>query len=427
MESKPRGGSAAVFVLRFVDELMLYSGQYALFYLMMVFAREGGGFFLDEDHALLLGTLILQTAALARWGNRVLPRLLLSLVAPAIYALREAGEGIDFLLDLGHAQFWVFSVAVAALQAASRSDAPRLRRMIFEFVITALNVAAFIAVYVYFDLQLTLEEHGVGGGDLREALSVFNAGAGFAEFFSDKAHVYMLIGGSFLALTIAVGRVKILNLTERINELFGQYVDPSFRDEIVRGSGGRPRKRELCILFSDIRDFTTLSEREDPVRVSLMLNAYFTEWEETVTRYGGAVDKYIGDAVMAVFGARGGAPCDAAASCALELLHRLPRIKERLAASGLPFPEAIGVGIDYGEVIMGDLGSKRRKNFTVIGDRVNTASRLEALCKEYRRTCIVSDAVASRLSPPNAARFEELGAAQVKGRTAEVRILGLRQ
>ncbi|MFA6505276.1 MAG: adenylate/guanylate cyclase domain-containing protein [Treponemataceae bacterium] len=392
----------------------------------MNFTRDGLGFFSNAGHALLLCALVVQTAALARWGEKPMPRFFLSLAAPAAYALKESIEGLSFLFDMSHAFFWFFTISTAALQAASRGNASRRIRMSFEFLITILNVAAFFTVYVYFDLRLTAEAGGLSDAALRDTMSVFKAGNEFAHFLSDPTHIYMLAGGLFLAVILAVGRIKILSLKERINELFGQYVDPAFRDEIVQGNGGKPRERELCVLFADIRDFTTLSEREAPARVSGMLNAYFTEWEETVTRYGGTVDKYIGDAVMAIFGAAGGEPCDAAVSCALEMIHRLPRLKNRLAEAGLPAPEEIGVGIDYGKVIMGDLGSKRRKNFTVIGDHVNTASRMEALCKEMRRRCVLSETVFARLGEANAGRFEPLGETLVKGKSESVRVWGLK-
>jgi class 3 adenylate cyclase len=415
----------SLLMVAFFDELLLYSGQYALFYILMNFAKDGGSFFRNFGHTTLLFALFVQTAALVRWGGRPLPRFLLSLTAPIVYALVESTEGPAFLLDMSHVFFWIFTAATAVLQAAALVDIGRRLKMAFEFCITLLNVAAFFLIYVYFDIRLAAAEAGVGQVMARETFSIFNAGKNIASFMEDSAHVYIVMGGAVMAVTLAVGRVKILTLKERINDLFGQYVDPSFRDEILKG-GGRPRKRDLCILFADIRNFTPLSEAEDPARISGMLNAYFTEWEETVSRYGGTVDKYIGDAVMAIFGAKGNDGCDAAASCAIEMLHRFPRLRERLAAAGLPTPSAIGVGMDYGTVTMGDLGSRRRKNYTVIGDHVNTASRLESLCKDYGRPIIVSAATYERFGEANALRFEPLEKAAVKGKREPLEVYGLR-
>ena len=417
---------------RFLDELLLYSGQYALFYLLMNFGKAPLGFFANGGHVLLLATLLAQTLLLARFGAAALPRFLLSLLAPAVYVAAESLEGPAFLLDMGPVFFWIFSLATAVLQAASRAAGPVRRRMALEFAISVTNVAAFFAVYLYFDLRLGYEELQAAGKlteeEVRAAVGIENLGEGVAAFVGDPAHVYVLLGGAFLALTIAVGRVKVLSLTARINELFGQYVDRSFRDEIIANDGGAPAERELCVLFADIRNFTNLSEREESARVSAMLNAYFTEWDELVSRYGGSVDKYIGDAVMAVFGVHGAdSACDDAVSCSIEMLHRLGRLKASLAAAGLCVPDDIGIGIDFGKVIMGDLGSRNRKNYTVIGDHVNVASRLESLCKTYRRRCIVSEAVRDRLGEPNRARFSALGEASPKGKERPVRIWGLEE
>lgn len=419
----------SAFFALFLDELLLYSGQYALFYLLMNFGRSPLLFFANGGHTLLLATLLVQTLLLARFGMTPLPRFLLSLLAPAIYVAVESLEGPAFLLDMGHVFFWIFSLTAALLQAASRADVPIRRRMALEFAISVMNVAAFFAVYLYFDLRLGYEELQAAGKiseeEVRAAIGIENLGKGLASFVGDPAHVYVLLGGAFLALTIAVGRVKVLSLTARINELFGQYVDRSFRDEIISNDGGVSAERELCILFADIRNFTSLSEREEPSRVSQMLNRYFTEWDDLVSRYGGSVDKYIGDAVMAVFGVHGSPlACDDAVSCSIDMLHRLPALKAALAEAGLSVPDDIGIGIDYGKVIMGDLGSRSRKNYTVIGDHVNVASRLESLCKTYGSRCIVSDAVMGRLQKPNRDRFAFLGEASPKGKELPVRIYG---
>jgi len=413
-------------VVRFFDEILLYSGQFALFYLLMNFSDEGMGLFLNVGHATLLATLLIQTGCLARWGDRSLPRFFLSLAAPSIYLVMEGSEGVQFLLDSGHVLFWSFSLLVAGLQAASRRKAAFERRRVSEFLVMLLNVGAFFAIYIVFDLKLVYAEAGHTPDEVQRMLGIEYLASGIRLFLDDPTHIYVLGGGAFLALSLAVGRVKILSLTERINALFGQYVDPKFRDEIVSKEGGAPRERELCILFSDIRNFTTLSEKEGAARSVAMLNRYFTEWEELVTRYGGIVDKYIGDAVMAIFGAGDALnPCDDAASCSLEMLHRMRRLEERLREEGLPVPEGIGVGLDYGPVLMGDLGSRKRKNYTVIGDHVNTASRLEAMCTEFGTTCVISEAVARRLGASNAARFKELGEATLKGKNETVRVRGL--
>ncbi len=136
-------------------------------------------------------------------------------------------------------------------------------------------------------------------------------------------------------------------------------------------------KRPVAVLFSDIRGFTALSETMNPDAMASLLTEYFTEMVECVFRHGGTLDKFIGDAVMAQWGAPIGSPDDAdeAMAAALEMMAELRKLNTRWAAEGRPTVQ-IGIGLNYGEVFAGNIGSERRLEFTVIGDTVNTASRL---------------------------------------------------
>ena len=136
-------------------------------------------------------------------------------------------------------------------------------------------------------------------------------------------------------------------------------------------------KRPVVVLFSDIRGFTALSETMNPDAMAMLLTEYFTEMVECVFRHGGTLDKFIGDAVMAQWGAPIGSPDDAdqAMAAAMEMMDELRKLNEVWAAQGRPSLQ-IGIGLNYGEAFAGNIGSVRRLEFTVIGDTVNTASRL---------------------------------------------------
>jgi adenylate cyclase len=136
-------------------------------------------------------------------------------------------------------------------------------------------------------------------------------------------------------------------------------------------------KRPVAVLFSDIRGFTALSETMNPDAMASLLTEYFTEMVECVFRHGGTLDKFIGDAVMAQWGAPIGSPDDAdqAMAAALDMMKELEKLNVRWKAQGRPTLE-IGIGLNYGEAFAGNIGSERRLEFTVIGDTVNTASRL---------------------------------------------------
>jgi adenylate cyclase len=191
---------------------------------------------------------------------------------------------------------------------------------------------------------------------------------------------------------------------------FERYFAPQLAARIAHSAdatklGGD--KRPVAVLFSDIRGFTALSETMTPDGIATLLTEYFTEMVECVFRNGGMLDKFIGDAVMAQWGAPIGSPDDAdrAMRAALEMMEALDVLNERWRVQGRPMLE-IGIGLNYGEAFAGNIGSERRLEFTVIGDTVNTASRLCSaadggeilLTDEMRRALTDPPALAKRAS-----------------------------
>ena len=180
---------------------------------------------------------------------------------------------------------------------------------------------------------------------------------------------------------------------DRVKEVFGRYIATQVSDRILKGDvnlGGEAR--EVTILFSDIRNFTAMSEDMAPQQVVAFLNAYFSEMVEAVFEQGGVLDKFLGDGLMAVFGSLGDQPDHAlrAVRAALRMKALLGKINGERAIEGKP-PIAIGVGIHTAEVIVGNIGSARRLEYTVIGDGVNTSSRVQALNKEFGTTILITE------------------------------------
>jgi adenylate cyclase len=211
---------------------------------------------------------------------------------------------------------------------------------------------------------------------------------------------------------------------DRVRDLLGKVVSPEIASQLLGSDlqlGGE--EREVTILFSDIRDFTTLSERMPPAELLALLNRYLDRMSGIIEKHGGVIDKYIGDAIMALFGAPVAAPdaADRALAAAREMDAALAALNRELAAEGRP-PLAFGIGINTGPVVAGNMGSKSRLNYTVIGDGVNLASRLESLTKDpaYSTRIIISEATlrAVKHRPP----VRELGEVRVKGKQEAVRI-----
>lgn len=180
---------------------------------------------------------------------------------------------------------------------------------------------------------------------------------------------------------------------DRVKELFGRYVATQVSDKIVKGEVGLEGESRYCsILFSDIRGFTSMSEEMPPAQVVSFLNDYFSEMVEAVFEQGGVLDKFMGDGLMAVFGSMSDMPDHPrrAVLTALRMKSLLGKINGNRAMHGDP-PISIGIGVHTAEVIVGNIGSRRRLEYTVIGDGVNTCSRVQALNKEFGTTILITE------------------------------------
>jgi adenylate cyclase len=180
---------------------------------------------------------------------------------------------------------------------------------------------------------------------------------------------------------------------DKLRTTFGKYMTAAVMDHLMEGRvalGGESLR--VTVLFTDIRSFTSISETMNPQHLVALLNEYFTEMVGIVMDEGGVVDKYIGDAIMAVFGAPVPKPGDAANAvrAAVRMRQALAVLNGRLAARGVP-PLRTGIGIHTGEVVAGNIGSERRMEYTVIGDAVNLASRLESNTKELGVNVLISE------------------------------------
>ena len=205
-----------------------------------------------------------------------------------------------------------------------------------------------------------------------------------------------------------------------LRNAFGSYVSPQLMSEIVAGRirpGLGGKRQRVCILFADIRDFTSRTEFMSPEEVIAMLNRYFTEMTQSIHSHGGTVDKFIGDGMMSFFGAPQplARPAEAAVAAARDMLQRLKGLNARFTEHGIAKID-IGIGVHCGEAVIGHVGSDARHEYTVIGDAVNTASRIEGLTKALGYPLVISGDVWSELAARE--HFTSLGSHAVKGRSS---------
>jgi adenylate cyclase len=223
---------------------------------------------------------------------------------------------------------------------------------------------------------------------------------------------------------VALYRVLIEEQEKRkVRGAFQQYVSPEVIRRVLSDPGSvTPRKTEITVLFSDVRGFTTISEALDAQDLARLLNGYLTEMTRIIFKHQGTLDKYIGDAVMAIWGAPFTEPKHGERCCraALNMVARLAELQEKWVADGLPAME-IGVGINTGIASVGTMGSALRFGYTAMGDNVNLASRLEGLNKEYGTTILISESTRKDVTDERMV-IREIDFIRVKGKTQPVTI-----
>lgn len=255
-------------------------------------------------------------------------------------------------------------------------------RLDWRFVVVATTgVIAVVATAAALDLLLHASRGTWDTGSV----------AFYAILFPAFGYLAHIIASRTRAIALDVAREAFF--AERARDRFGAYVGREVAalalasQNVVMGG----RRQPVAVLFCDLRGFTTASEQQSPEEVVRQLNAYFDVMVAVIHAHGGVVDKYVGDAIMAVFGAPTARPDDArrAVKAALAMDHALRPHNAQRHMEGLPSLK-IGVGVHYGDVVAGNIGTTRHAQYTVIGDVVNLASRLEGATREHGTSVLVS-------------------------------------
>ena len=297
-------------------------------------------------------------------------------------------------------------------------------------MLAGLSLAALVLLALAVALLVLRTERHLTGALLAAALVLAWPAAAFFAFVTAGWHLQVvspLLAGS-LAL---VGSLRYRVATEearaqRIKQTFQHYVSGAVVDEMLRHPervklGGE--RRQMTVLFSDIRGFTSISETLDPEALVQLLNELFTPMTRIVLDHGGTLDKYMGDALMAFFGAPLNQPDHAARACRATLAMRdeLVRLNAGWQATGKLPPHltlGLGIGLNSGEMSVGNVGSEAVFGYTVIGDNVNLGSRIEGLNKDYGTQILVSES--TREAAGDGLLFRELDWVRVKGKLQPV-------
>jgi adenylate cyclase len=308
------------------------------------------------------------------------------------------------------------TAAVLLQRSLDRELAPYLRLERTYLILALLGLAISVAVGIWIArgvskpvLQLAEGARKIGEGDYQHRVNV------------NQPDEMGLLAASFNHIS------KGLAERDQVRDLLGKVVSPAVAAELLRKDvtlGGE--EREVTVLFSDVRSFTNMCEALAPQEVLGILNRYFTRMSTIVEAHGGVVDKYVGDAIMALFGAplANADDADRAMKTALEMCEALDELNAQQQVRGHPAIK-VGIGINTDVVIAGNMGSQTRLNYTVIGDGVNLASRLEGLTKtpEYATRIIISSTTLAKAKGRYQTRL--LGQVAVKGKQKPTEIYAL--
>lgn len=244
----------------------------------------------------------------------------------------------------------------------------------------------------------------------------------YANLVMPLASLLLLIVMTYV-VNMAYGYFVESRGKRQITKLFGQYVPPELVDEMAKSPNAfslKGESREMTVLFSDVRGFTTISEGLAPEQITELMNAFLTPMTHVIHNQRGTIDKYMGDAIMAFWGAPVEDPLHAkhALEAAMGMIDALSQLQQDFATRGWP-PINIGVGLNTGLMTVGNMGSEFRMAYTVMGDAVNLGSRLESLTKNYGVQIMVSEFTQAQV--PEFA-YRELDVVRVKGKAQPVKI-----
>lgn len=298
--------------------------------------------------------------------------------------------------------------------------APTDPLLTYLFIVLLAFVTAFGVLYS----KTPWQQNGI-------PLLVLSSFAGWAVFeffqFTVVAMVAPLLAGaaswssSFSLLVFTEGKEK-----RKFKRMMSQYLSPAVLETVLQnrdefGKAEIGSRENITILFSDIRGFTSLSEQLSAEKVVEILNHYFSKMTEAIFDHRGTIDKFIGDAIMAFWGApiKNEQHADESVQAALEMVTRLATVNEWLKAQAYP-PIDIGIGLHTGDVIIGNIGSEHKLDYTVIGDNVNLASRMEGLTKTYGTKILITESTFQSLKKPIPCRAVDF--VKVKGKNRPIKI-----
>lgn len=308
-----------------------------------------------------------------------------------ISAAKETARRSEKIVINEHSRLLI-TITAAAVTFAVVISANQFQTLIFIIIFI---IAYFIAYKLAFDKQILINLTGT-----LVAIGVSYVFAGTYKFAFKE------------------------NVNKKIENILSKYISKDIKNKVLKSESATQlggKRSEITVMFADIRGFTSLSETRKAEEVSQLLNEYFSELEPIITKYNGVINKFIGDAVLVIFGDPTPDKFHAknAVKCAYELRNKVKDIKQRWLDEGKPKID-IGIGINTGEAFIGNVGTENRFEYTVIGDTVNIASRIEDYNKIYKTHILISENTYNKISQiVDVIKIREVS---IKGKTKKINI-----
>ena len=330
---------------------------------------------------------------------------------PLILIVDDNRTNIDVLVNTLNADYRL-GVAINAISALDYVEKHHPDLILLDIMMPEMNGyemclrlkanAKTINIPVIFITSMTETEHKTKG---------FEVGA--VDYVTKPFHAAEVKARVRTHLTLK-------SMRDRIEETFGRYVDPKIADELLRSEVNvEGEMKDVTLLFSDIRNFTTFAEKNHPKRVFAKVNAYLAAMTDVIRDYGGVILQYVGDEIEAVFGAPIAEPGhpDQAIKAAIGMRRALAELNRKWSENDEEVFDH-GIGIHSGFALAGSIGSAERKSYTLVGDTVNITARLSDLCKKYGTDLLLSEDTVKRMT--HDVPLEQIESVAVKGRQEKV-------